>query len=153
MVNADKTPESPRPPYVETGNPAGPTTVPPPPEPQNREMDHEARMWGMFCHLAALVVLILPVLGLVVGPLLVWLSQRYRFAFVDEQGKEAVNFQITILLYLAAGALLTRLGGIGYAVMVIALALSLFFMAFAAVKAHHGHHYRYPFPLIIRFIK
>ena len=110
-------------------------------------------MWAMFCHLAALSVLIVPGIGLAVGPLVVWLFQKDQFPFVDEQGKEAVNFQITILLYVAAGAFLTPLWGIGYAVMIMAVALSLFFMAFAAVKAHHGYHYRYPFPLIIRIIR
>jgi hypothetical protein len=152
MTNAEETSESPRNSRTDTDE-LGVATIPPPTEPAGPEMDREARMWAMFAHLAALVVLILPGLGLLVGPLLVWLFQRHRFPFVDEQGKEAVNFQITILLYMIVGALLVPLWGIGIAVIVLAFALSLFFMAFAAVKAHHGVHYHYPFPLIIRFIR
>jgi uncharacterized Tic20 family protein len=52
------------------------------------EQNSEARTFGMLCHLSGLF------LGFV-GPLLFWLIKREQYPFVDDQGKEALNFHIT----------------------------------------------------------
>src|SRR3546814_4703298 len=57
--------------------------------------DADQRTWGMFCHLAALSVLFTGI-GFVLGPLVVWLIKRDDMPFVDDQGKEALNFNITV---------------------------------------------------------
>lgn len=108
-------------------------------------------MWAMFCHLAALV-------GGVVGPLIVWLARRNQYPFVDEQGREALNFQITMLIYLAAAILLTFVAFLlipclGIPLVLLLALTNLLLTVVAAVKANDGHHYRYPRYLIIRFIK
>ena len=76
--------------------------------PGSKEINKDARMWGMICHLAGLAGLIpvVPVVGSIIGPLVVWQLKKDEFGFVDEQGKEAVNFQISILLYLLISAIL-----------------------------------------------
>ena len=138
------------------GNDVPGTGVPPvagPQGPMDRETNRDARMWAMFCHLAALAAFVMPLIGLVIGPLVVWLIKKEQYPFVDEQGKEAVNFQISMLIYLAIGALLVLACGIGVIVMSVIGILDLVFMIIAAIKANDGYHYRYPYPFIIHFIK
>jgi uncharacterized Tic20 family protein len=129
-------------------------TPPVPPNPysdSDREMNRDACMWAMFSHLAAFAGLVpaLIVIGCVIGPLVVWLLKKHDFPFVDEQGKEAVNFQITMLLIFLA----LPLTCIGIVLMPFVPIVDFIFVVIAAIKANDGYHYRYPYPLIIRFIK
>ncbi len=55
------------------------------------------RKWGAIAHFAAFIGLLLP-LGLVLGPLLVWALKKNDSAFVERQGKIAINFQLTVLI-------------------------------------------------------
>ncbi len=73
-----------------------------------KELDRDARMWAMFCHLAGVggLLPIVPVLGSLIAPLVIWQIKKDDFKFVDEQGKEALNFQISILIYALAAAIL-----------------------------------------------
>ncbi|MBM4026594.1 MAG: DUF4870 domain-containing protein [Planctomycetes bacterium] len=153
MANVYGTPESPQNPPPEPG----PGNIPPVVErigPLGREADPKARMWAMFCHLAGLAWLlpITPAFGSVLGPLIVWLIKKNEFPFVDDQGKEAVNFQITMLIYGAVAALLMFIC-IGFVLLPIVMIVDVVFLVIAAIKANDGEHYRYPYPLIIRFIK
>lgn len=126
--------------------------IPPgPPTDGSREMNPNARMWAMFSHLAGFAALVPAVLviGCVLGPLVVWLLKKNEYPFVDEQGKEAVNFQLTMLIFLVA----LPLTCIGIVLLPAVPVLDFIFVVIAAIKADDGHHYRYPYPLIIRFIK
>ena len=104
------------------------------------------RTWGMLAHLAAFAGLVLPLIGNVVGPLLVRHSWRERSAFVGEQALESLNFNISvslgavvcwILMWVFVGFLL------GLALFITWLALTLI----AAIRASEGVDYRYPFSL------
>ena len=109
----------------------------------------EERTFGMLCHLAALAGYVIP-LGTILGPLVVWLLKRDSSPFVDEQGKEALNFQISFLIYIIISIILCVLL-IGF-VLLIALGIAeLILVIMAALKANEGVSYRYP--LTIRFIK
>ena len=104
------------------------------------------RTWGMLAHLAAFAGLVLPLIGNVVLPLLVWHSWRDRSAFVGEQALESLNFNISVSLgALVCGILTLVFFGIllGMALFVAWLALTLI----AAIKASEGVNYRYPFSL------
>ncbi|MCH8120960.1 MAG: DUF4870 domain-containing protein [Planctomycetes bacterium] len=118
--------------------------------PGSKEIDKDARMWAMICHLAALAGLVVPVVGCIIGPLVVWQIKKEEFPFVDEQGKEAVNFQISILIYGIVAGLLC-FACVGIILLPAVVIFDLIFMLIAAVKANNGEHYRYP--LTIRFIK
>ena len=114
------------------------------------EISKDARMWAMFCHLAGLALFILPAIGNVVGPLIVWQIKKDEHPFVDANGKEAVNFQISMLIYgLAAGLLCFAC--VGFFLLPAVVIVDLIFLLIAAVKANNGQSYRYP--LTIRFIK
>lgn len=108
-------------------------------------------MWAMGCHLAGLCGLIIPsMIGGTLATMGLWLIKRDRSSFINEQGKEALNFQLSLLVYLFACIVLT------FFVAGIFLLLPLVFFALicvivAAVKANDGISFRYP--LCIRFIK
>ena len=127
-----------------------PVTVQPPEV--SKEVDKDARMWAMFCHLAglALFIPIIPIIGNVIGPLIIWQIKKDDYPFVDEQGKEAVNFQISMLIYGVIAAILI-FACIGAVLLPAVIIFDVVFLLIAAVKANNGHHYRYP--LTIRFIK
>jgi len=121
--------------------------------PFDTETNKDARLWAMICHLASFAgVSILPGFGYVIGPLIVWLIKKNEFPFVDEQGKEAINFQITMFIYsIAAGLLIFAC--IGVVLLPAVTVVDIVFIIIAAIKVNDGQHYRYPYPLIIRFIK
>ena len=105
----------------------------------------DERTWGMLAHLTAFAGFIVP-LGFIIGPLVVWLIKRDQSAFVADQGKEALNFNISVLLGIAVcGALVWILIGI-----LLGVALFVFWMAvtiIAGIKASEGIRYRYPYAL------
>jgi uncharacterized Tic20 family protein len=110
----------------------------------------EARKWASACHLIALIGLIGNGVGFVLGPLIVWLVKREEDPFIDEQGKESLNFQITMIIA-AIISLILALFVIGFFLLVAVGVLMVVFPVIAGVKAAAGEHYRYPFT--IRFLK
>lgn len=109
------------------------------------------KTWGMLTHLSALIAqFIAPGLGPIIGPLIIWLIKKDTMPFVDDQGKEALNFNISVFIYgIICGLLWLVLIG-----MVLLPLLGLFWLVFtivASVKAHEGVRYRYP--LTIRFFR
>ena len=112
------------------------------------QISSEERNWGMFCHLSALAGFIIP-FGNIIGPLIIWLVKRDQFPFVNDQGKESLNFQISILIYVAVSAVLALLL-IGFLLMAAVGVFCLIMVILASVKANEGVAYRYP--LCIRFI-
>ena len=115
-----------------------------------RDIPRDARQWAMLCHLSALSGLLGNGIGFFVGPLLVWLIKREDHPFIDRQGKEAVNFQITMFIILFASIILC-LVLIGFLFLILIGFVMVIFPIIAAVRANDGHEYRYP--ISIRFIK
>jgi len=106
----------------------------------------EARKWAMFCHFAGFFWFLVPMVGNVVGPLIVWQIKKDLDPFIDEQGKEAVNFQITVTLaFLVCGVLAWVL--IGFPLMLLVGLGALVLTIIAGIKANEGQAYRYPFCL------
>lgn len=102
---------------------------------------------SMLCHLSALAGLIFP-FGFILGPLIVWLVKKDQYPEVDRQGKDALNFHISMLIYLAISAVLVLiLVGI---VLLIALGVfSLVMIIVASVKSNNGERFEYPLSLKI----
>lgn len=109
-----------------------------------------ARQWAAICHASALVGLLGNVIGFLLAPLIIWLIKRAEHPFIDKQGKEALNFQITMFIILAISAILCLLL-IGFAFLIIVGLLMTIFPIIAAVKSSNGEDYRYP--ISIRFIR
>lgn len=106
----------------------------------------DERNLAMFAHLSAFAGLIFPAGGNVIAPLIVWLTQREKSAFVADQSLEALNFNITVLLAeIACGVLFVV--GIGIPLGVL---LGIFWLVgtiLGAVKASEGQHFRHRFTL------
>jgi|SRR3990167_1176995 len=121
--------------------------------------------WAMVCHLATFAGWIIP-FGNILGPLVAWLAEREEHPHINDQGKEAVNFNISTTIY---GIVLGVVAIVGFvaalatemvasllvmAALIGGIALLFFHFIFtliAAYRAQHGIKYRYP--LTIRFIK
>ncbi len=113
------------------------------------ERTHEESNWTTFCHLSALAGYFIP-FGHLIGPLIIWLLKKDLYPSVDQHGKEALNFQISISIYaLAASALIVVLIGVP---LLIGLAVFNFVMIIiAAVKCKNGQEFHYP--LSLRLLK
>lgn len=109
----------------------------------------EEKQWGMFAHLASLAGIIIP-LGNLLGPLIVWLVKKDTMPFVADQGKEALNFNITVFIAAFISGILT-LVLIGFLLLIVVGIAWLVLTILAALAANKGETYRYPFTL--RLIK
>jgi len=114
-----------------------------PPEQPAEQVSEEARLWGMLCHLLGLVTCF-------IAPLIIWLVKKDEEPFVDKNGKEALNFQITVCLAGIACAFLSIIC-IGIPLAIAVGICDLVFCIVAAVKANSGQVYRYP--VSIRFVR
>ena len=118
----------------------------------------EARSWAMVCHLGGLAKFTAIPCGGIIGALIAWQMKKNEFPLVDDQGKEALNFQISVLLaWLATGGLvvfgivmppLLILGALLFGLISIG---DVVLTIIAAVEANKGKAYRYP--VNIRFVK
>jgi uncharacterized protein len=135
-------------PAMENATP--PSPAPPPPD------SNAHRAWDMWCHLAALAGLVIP-FGNVIGPLIIWQMKRNEFPSVDQHGKESLNFQLSVLIYILAGTVLALVGTffcIGWLLVPVLVALhfgALILAVIAGIKANDGMSYQYP--LNLRLIK
>jgi len=109
----------------------------------------EEKQWALFAHLSALVGYIIP-FGSIIGPLVIWQIKKNEMPFVDDQGKEALNFQITIAI-IAIVCLMLVLILIGILLLWALAIVNLVLIIIAALAANNGQAYRYPFAF--RFIK
>jgi uncharacterized protein len=125
----------------------------------------DERQWAMLAHLSALLGYLMTsgwagCSGGFIGPFIVWIIKKDTMPFVDQQGKEALNFSLTICLALGA---LFGFGimygivtfGLGFLLALLAMGVvllyALVFTIIASVKAYEGVAYRYPISL--RLIK
>jgi uncharacterized Tic20 family protein len=112
--------------------------------PENRD----ERMWAMFCHLSALIGFIIP-FGNIIAPLVLWTLKKEEYPLVNDQGKESLNFQISMTIYIIASIILIFVV-IGIILLVLLGIFSLIVIIIGAIKANEGEKYRYP--LTIRFL-
>jgi uncharacterized protein len=126
----------------------------------NDTMQRPSRVWEVLCHLSSLSAFLGVPFGHLLGPLVCWLIKRGDSPTVDANGKESLNFQLSMTLYgLAIGGvavflLLTIVGILLLPLLIPVVAalmlMNLILVIVAAVKAGNGEVYRYP--LTIRFL-
>ena len=107
------------------------------------ELSQEVRQWAMFCHFAAFFGLIFP-FGNLIGPLIVWQIKKDLHPFVDDQGKEALNFQVSVALA-AMLCFLLMVVVIGFPLLALLSIVAVVLVVIAGIKANEGQLYRYPF--------
>jgi hypothetical protein len=108
------------------------------------------RTWTALCHASALLGVFLHFPGHVLAPLVVWLAKRDDSPEIDAHGKEALNFQISMLIYNAVAAVFCLIL-VGFVFLAILWVLNAIFVIIAAIQASDGKLYRYP--MTIRFIQ
>jgi uncharacterized Tic20 family protein len=156
--NPEASPEFSPPPST----PPASASLPPPPPPYGYGTvnplisERDIRLWSMLCHLAALCTFLVPLVGGAVGPLVVWLLKRNDHPTIDANGKESLNFQISMLIYylvlggIGALTLFILVGflflALGFLVWLVAIVMAII----ASIKVSNGETFRYP--LTIRFI-
>lgn len=119
--------------FDENGNPLG-------------ENDPDARTWSMLSHLSGVLAIFgVPLLN-ILGPLAIWLWKGKEYPFVDDQAKEALNFQLSMAIYGVVGWLLTLIL-IGWVILGLLIIANLIFVIMAASRARRGQAYRYPLNL------
>ncbi|MBB3813859.1 hypothetical protein FHY13_002206 [Xanthomonas arboricola] len=120
----------------------------PPPPPIGSSTPSEERTLALAAHL-------LGILTSFIGALVIWLVSKDASPskpFATDQAKEALNFQITVIIAYVAAVILTIVSfGILFFVPTLVWIANLVFCILAAVKANNGEYYRYPFTL--RLIK
>ncbi|MBK8946710.1 MAG: DUF4870 domain-containing protein [Ignavibacteriae bacterium] len=117
--------------------------------PQNSGYTKDERMWAMIAHLSAVVGFVIP-FGNVIAPLLIWILKKEESAFINDQGKEALNFQISVTIYAFICIVLIILL-IGIALLIALGIFALIFIIIASINSYDGKAYRYP--MTIRLIK
>jgi uncharacterized Tic20 family protein len=117
--------------------------------PQNE--DRKSRIWGMLCHLTALIGVIGIPFGNLAGPLIMWLLKRHTSPFVDEQGRESLNFQLSMTLYALIAFIMIYYFKIGMFPLFIVATINFVLVVIASIRAFSGYSYGYFFK--IQFIK
>lgn len=98
----------------------------------------DERLWATLAHIGGIVF------GFI-APLVIWLVFRGRSRFVDDQGKEALNFQILLVIAAIGFSIITAVTlGIG-GLLFLSFIVALVFMIQGAIAANRGELYRYPF--------
>ena len=137
-------------------DPSQASTPPPPPQSHSSGVPTEQRQWAMFAHLSAIAGAVLTSgvggWGTFLGPLIIWLLKKDSMPFVEDQAKEALNYNITIaIVFFALWVLVFITLGIGFLIAIPAWIVVgvawLVFTIIAAVKANDGISYRYPYTL------
>jgi hypothetical protein len=102
------------------------------------------KTWAMLAHLSLLAHLLLPIVA-IAAPIVIYAARRERSAFVGDHAREAINFQITLIIYhLIAIPLAIITCGIGAVLVPIAYILGLIGMVMAALAANRREYFRYP---------
>jgi len=112
--------------------------------------EKQERMWGMLCHLGVFAGYVIPFVGHIIVPLAIWLIKKEESEFVDDQGKESLNFQISMTIYLLVSWILFFIV-IGVPLMIGLIIFNVVMIIMASVKSINGEKFRYP--LSLRLIK
>ncbi len=113
------------------------------------DQDKDARKWAMFTHLSAYSGFIVPFGGLI-APLVIWLLKKDEFHLVDINGREALNFRISMYIYTLISVILIFVL-VGFVLLAVLFLIDLIIPLVAGLKANDGEKYRYP--ITIRFFK
>jgi uncharacterized Tic20 family protein len=116
---------------------------------ENRLLTESERNWAMLCHLSAFAGFFFP-FGGIIGPLICWMSKRDDSAWININGRAALNFNLSMLLYIILSLPLCIII-IGIPIVMALGTLKVVCIIIASIKAARGEMFRYP--LSIPFIQ
>jgi len=122
--------------------PENPEVQKQPEETVQPEISKDARNMAMLCHLLGIAGFF--------APLVIWLNEKDKHKFVNEHGRAAMNYQISIIIYYLASWMLCFII-VGFFMLIALVIMHIIFVIMGAVKASGGKPWRYP--IAIRFLK
>ena len=105
----------------------------------------DERTWAMLCHFSTYIGFIFP-FGNIIVPLIIWLSKREDIPLVEDQGREVLNFQISMTIYFIISGILCIIL-IGIPILIGLIIFDFIITIVAAISANDGKYYRYPINL------
>ncbi len=118
-------------------------------EEQVQELSQDEKNMGIVVHVASFAGYLIP-FGSILGPLIVWLMKRDEIPFVDECGRNCLNFKISMMIWVMVSFVLMFVG-IGFILIGLLAIVDIVLTIIAAMKASEGVSYKYP--LSIQFLK
>lgn len=109
----------------------------------------QEKQWALICHLSGLSGYLIP-FGNIIIPIVIWSMKKEEMPMVDEHGKEVINFQLSITIWIIISGLLIILL-VGIPMLIVLVILQVVLVIIGALKADNGQLYKYP--MTIRFIK
>lgn len=109
-----------------------------------QDVPSDSRGWAVAAHLLPFVSLA------IIGPLFVWLIKRDEDDFIEDHAREALNFQLSLFIYMIASVVLMLLI-VGFILFFVVAIFGFVWAIIAGVKAANGEQYRYP--LTMRMVK
>ena len=115
---------------------------------EKNQPSKDERTWAMLCHISSFSGMIIP-FGNILVPLMIWLIKKDELPFIDDQGKEVLNFQISMVIYMIIAGILCIIL-IGIPILIGMIVFDFIITIIATVNANDGKYYRYP--ITIHFI-
>lgn len=145
---SDHDPHADTPAASDTPTPDAPAQTPaavdeaaPPTPVDTADLTDDDKNLGMLAHLLGAFTGFL-------GPLVIWLMKKDTSPFIEQEGKEALNFHITVLIvYFALIPVSIITCGVGGLLYLPVFIVAVVFSILGALKAKDGIAYRYPFAL------
>jgi uncharacterized Tic20 family protein len=114
----------------------------------------DERSYALFMHLALLAHVALSLIAIVI-PIIMWQMKKDESPFLDDHGREAVNFQISLIIWSVGFTILAvPVGiltcGVGFVLAFVPYVLGIVGMIQASTAANRGEFYRYP--MTMRFV-
>ncbi len=117
---------------------------------EDSELNQDDKTMATLAHLGTFIGMMVPGIGNIVVPLIIWLLKGKESEYIGRHAKEALNFQITMSILLAVAAIM-MIVIVGFVVLPLLIILDIAFSITAAVRASRGEFYDYP--LNFRWIK
>lgn len=102
----------------------------------------DQKTYAIFLHLSILSWFAIGPLSFLV-PLVMWLIKKDQSAFLDDHGRESLNFHISITLYALIGGLLA-IACVGWPLVLATFVLGVIGAVQGSTAANRGEIYRYP---------
>ncbi len=103
------------------------------------ELTEEERMWGMLAHLSYLLTFVIGVSC--IAPLVIWVIKKDSSEFVEDQAKEALNFQLSALI----AVLVLSVTCVGAVLVPVVVVGGIVYGITGGMAANRGEVYRYPY--------
>jgi uncharacterized Tic20 family protein len=118
------------------------------------ETNPDVTMWAMMCHLSSFAGVLIPLPFInIIAPWMVWMARRDDHPFIDDHGREVLNFQLSIAIYgvVATFLCVTVIGlVIGIPMFFVLWIVDIVTTIKGALRARDGYFYEYP--MTIKFM-